>query len=148
MSGLADSPPVSVMQTSWMATGSSLVFNLSSTLPLNASRLYYISLYFAEIDPSTVNASGLRVFDVSINGIPFFAGADVYAEAGPSNAAGIYTFVPRGPLFDYVLINMTATASSVYPPFVAASELLQLFDNPMVPATSSVDGNQSTVPCK
>jgi hypothetical protein len=34
---------------------------------------------------------------------------------------------------------VTSTPSSIYPPFIAAAEILQLLDNPMAPATSSVD---------
>ena len=138
VAGLPDSPPLSVVQTSWTGTDKSLlVYNLSTTPPGIAYR-YYISLFFAELDPN-VNASGLRVFDVSINGKSFSKGIDVYAVVGLYAVCEIYSTVPVGPFSDYVLINLTSTAGSLFPPFIAAAEILQLVQNPMVPPTSSVD---------
>ena len=47
---------------------------------------------------------------------------------------------PLGPLSDgRIVINLTSTPSSVYPPSIAALEILQLFDDYMLYATSSKD---------
>ena len=138
VAGLVDFPPISVVQTSYVATSNAgfylnLTYNLAGT-----SYQYYVALYFAEVDPR-VNASGLRVFDVWINGKLFYAGIDVYKEVRLYAVSEIYTISPVGPYSDYILINVTSASSSVYPPFIAAAEVLQLFDNPMAPATSSID---------
>ena len=136
--GLRDSPPVSVLQTSYVASSNAgfyynLTYNLAGT-----SYQYYVAFYFAELD-SRVNASRLRVFNISINGNSYYSDIDVYDEVGLYRAFEIYSSTPQGPYADYVLIEVTSTSSSVYPPFMAAAEILQLFDNPMAPATSSVD---------
>ena len=143
VAGLPDSPPLSVVQTSWTGTDKSLlVYNLSTTPPGIAYR-YYISLFFAELDPN-VNASGLRVFDGTVNGNLLFQGLDVYEQVGQYGVIESYSSAPFGPYADYVVINLTSTASSVYPPSIAAAEIIRLFDNPMVPATSSVDSKTSS----
>ena len=138
VAGLVDFPPVSVVQTSYVATSNAgfywnLTYNLAGT-----SNQYYVALYFAEVD-SRVNASGLRVFDVWINGRLFYAGIDVYKGVRLYAVSEFYTVSPVGPYSDYILINVTSTSSSVFPPFIAAAEVLQLFDNPIVPPTSSID---------
>ena len=47
---------------------------------------------------------------------------------------------PLGPLSDgRIVINLTSTPSSVYPPSIAALEILQLLDNQMLYATTSKD---------
>ena len=121
-----------------MATTAAGLYYKLPTFPQSTSYKYYVALYFAELDPS-VNASGLRVFDVSINGVPFYQAIDVFAEVGLYTAYEIYSPNPVGPFSDHVLINLTSTAGSVLPPFLAALEIFQLFQNPMVSATSSVD---------
>ena len=133
-----DSPPVSVLQTSFVAsTNAGFYYNLTRNLAGTSYRCY-LELYFAELD-SRVNVSGLRVFDMSINGRPVFLNLDVYKQVGLYRGYEIYSPKPQGPYSDHLLINVTSTPSSVYPPFIAAAEILQLFDNPMVPSTSSVD---------
>ena len=138
VAGVADSPPVSVLQTSFVAPSAAGLYYNRSTHPEGSAYKYHIALYFAELDPR-VNASGLRVFDVSINGKSFSKGIDVYAVVGLYAVCEIYSTVPVGPFSDYVLINLTSTAGSLFPPFIAAAEILQLVQNPMVPPTSSVD---------
>ena len=138
MAGLVDFPPISVVQTSYVATSNAgfylnLTYNLAGT-----SYQYYVALYFAEVDPR-VNASGLRVFDIWTNSDIFYTGLDIYFDTYRYGTDVVYTPNPWGPYSDYILIRMTSTLSSVYPPIIAAAEILQLFDNPMLPATSSVD---------
>ena len=136
---LADSLPLPVVQTSYAApTAAGFFVNFTDGLDTTTSYYYYLALFFAEIDPR-VNASGLRVFDVTINESPFYPGYDVYAEVGQYTVSEIYSSRQLGPYTDHVLINFTSTPTSVYPPFISAAEILQLFDNPMVPTTSSVD---------
>ena len=141
---LDDSPPVSVVQTSYVASSNAgfylnLTYNMAGT-----SYLYYVAFYFAEVD-AHVNASGLRVFDIWVNGRSFSSNVDVYNKVGLYSAYEVYSPKPLGPYSNYVLINVTSTPSSVYPPFISAAEILQLFDNPMLPPTSSVDSKLATL---
>jgi hypothetical protein len=130
--------PVSVVQTSFVAdSAAGWYYNpIAADSPLHR---YYVVLFFAEVDPR-VNASGLRVFDLTINGTNFYQGLDVYNGAGGLYAAyEIYTPNPLGP-YSSIMINATGTPSSVFPPFIAGAEILQLLDDPMTPPTSPVDG--------
>ena len=136
--GIDELPPVSVVQTSYVAPSNAGFSYIQTDNLAGTSYRCYLELYFAELD-SRVNASGLRVFDIAINGDSYFTGLDVYDKVGPNRAFGLYSPKPQGPYSDHLLINVTSTPSSVYPPFIAAAEILQLFDNPMVPSTSSVD---------
>ena len=136
--GLRDSPPVSVLQTSYVASSNAgFYYNLTRNLA-GTSYQYYVAFYFAELD-SRVNASGLRVFDMSINGRPVFLNLDVYKQVGLYRGYEIYSPKPQGPYSDYILINATSPPTSIYTPFIAAAEILQVLDNPMVPATYPVD---------
>ena len=117
----------------------SLSYSGSTAITYN----YMVSLFFVELDPR-VNASGLRVFDATINGSPLLRGIDVYASAGADNAYEIMSDAqkPFGPYADPVLIiNLTSTPSSQYPPSIAAAEILQLFDEIMLSATIEADSN-------
>ena len=141
---LADSPPVSVLQTSYVAA-SNIGFYINQPVdPTGTSYHYYVAFYFAEVD-SRVNASGLRVFDIWVNKKSFFSDVDVYNRVGLYSAYEVYSPKPQGPYSDYILINVTSTPSSVYPPFISAFEILQLFDNPMLPPTSSIDSKLATL---
>jgi hypothetical protein len=134
--------PVSVVQTSFVADSILNGWSYKTGLAAdNLSHSYYVVLFFAEVDPR-VNASGLRVFDISINGKNFFQGLDVYDLAGLYNAYQVYTINPRGP-FSSVVINVTGNPTSAFPPFIAGAEILQLLDDPMALPTSPFDG-QST----
>ena len=137
--GIYDSPPISVMQTSTVttSTGASFYYNLTHGLG-SGSYKYHMAFFFSELDPR-VNASGLRVFDIWTNSDIFYTGLDIYFDTYRYGTDVVYTPNPWGPYSDYILIRMTSTLSSVYPPIIAAAEILQLFDNPMLPATSSVD---------
>jgi hypothetical protein len=132
--------PVSVAQTS-------LVGSIAHGWSYNAtvdgySHTYYVALFFAEVDPS-VNASGLRVFDVTINGESFSQGIDVYYQVGLDKPYEIYTYPGAliGP-YSSIVINGTANSTSVFPPFIAGAEILQLLDDPMAPPTHPVDGKK------
>ena len=145
VAGLADSPPLPVVQTSYAApTAAGFFVNFTAGLDTTTHYYYYLALFFAEIDPR-VNASGLRVFDVTINGSPFYRNFDVYANVGQYTVSELYSSKQLGPYTDHVLINATSTPSSVYPPFIAALEILQVLDNPMVSATSLVDSKLATL---
>jgi hypothetical protein len=99
---------------------------------------YYIALFFAEVDPR-VNASGLRVFDVTINGESFSQGVDIFNQVGLEATYEIYTPSALGP-YSSIVINGTSNSTSVFPPFIAGAEILQLLDDPIAPPTDSVDG--------
>jgi hypothetical protein len=79
------------------------------------------------------------VFDIILNGRIVYQGLDVYGQVGALAADAIYSPDPLGP---YSFINFTAsgTLTSIYPPFIAGAEILQLLDDPMASPTSPVDG--------
>jgi hypothetical protein len=135
----AEYVPVSVVQTSFVA-GSIAGWYYKPALAVDGRpHRYYMALFFAEVDPR-VNASGLRVFDITLNGEYFYRGLDVYKGAGGLYAAyEIYSPNPLGP-YSSILVNATGTPSSVFSPFIAGAEILQLLDDPMAPPTSPVDG--------
>jgi hypothetical protein len=142
--GTFDLPPIPMLQTSLMAsTAAGLYHNVSTNVP-EASEVpnrYHVGLFFAEIDPR-VNASGLRVFDVSINKNPFLSNADVFAKVGLYTGYEIYSPSPVSqPNPGHFLVNITSTATSTFPPFIAGVEILQLFSSTIAPGTSSIDGN-------
>jgi hypothetical protein len=133
-----DLPPVPVVQTSFIGTMAN-GWSYKPVLPNNRSHSYYVVLFFAEIDPR-VNASGLRVFDLTINGGNFYPGLDVYKGAGGLYGSyEIYSPNPLGP-YPSIMINGTGSQGSIFPPFIAGTEILQLLDDPMAPPTSATDG--------
>ena len=134
VSGMTDHVPMVVMQSNVMAnTTIGLVYNFS----LPGKHLYYINLFFVELDPQVTLG---RVFDVSLNGSPTKQNVDVFNRtSGHYNWYSIYTPSAFGPYVDYVLITLTPSPSSIYLPFLSALEVMQVFDNPMVVSTSSND---------
>ena len=77
-----------------------------------------------------------------VNGSPLsnYEVVDVYARVGMYRAYELNSPSPLGPLSDgRIVINLTSTPSSVYPPSIAALEILQLLDNQMLYATTSKD---------
>jgi hypothetical protein len=101
--------------------------------------MYHVELFFAEID-SRVNASGQRVFNITINGENFYPLLDVYERVGLYASEEIYSKYPLGPYTSGVSINATRTSTSAFPPFIAGAEILELLDDPMAPPTSPIDG--------
>jgi hypothetical protein len=131
--------PLPVVQTSFVADSIASGWSYKPALATDSlPHSYYIVLFFAEVDPR-VNASGLRVFNIDINGVNFYRALDVFARAGLYFTDRIYSVNPYG-RNSSVVINMTPTPSSMFPPFIAGAEILQLLDDPVAPPTSPVDG--------
>jgi hypothetical protein len=130
--------PLPVVQTSLVADSIANGWSYKPALADSLPHRYYVMLFFAEIDPK-VNASGLRVFDISINGDNFSPGVDVYKKMTPYYSYRIYRENPLGP-YSSIVISLTGTPTSVFPPFIAGAEILQLLDDPMAAPTSPVDG--------
>ena len=135
MSNIPDVVPMVVMQSNVMATTTDgLMYNFS----IPGTHHYYINLFFVELDPQVTTG---RVFDVSLNGVPNVKNVDVFdLSFGRYNWHSFFTSSAFGPYVDYVLITLTPSPSATYLPFLAALEVMQVFDNPMVVSTSSDDG--------
>ena len=135
VSSMPDIVPMRVMQSNVMAnTTIGLVYNFS----LPGKHLYSISLFFAELDPEI--GSG-RVFDISVNGETTLPRLDIFnVTNGRYRPDTVYTPTAFGPYIDYVLIALKPSLSSLYLPSLAALEVLQVFDNPIVVSTLFDDG--------
>jgi hypothetical protein len=130
--------PMKVMQSNIVATTrAGLLYNL--TLP--GSHRYFFSIFIVELDPRV--KSGDRVFDVQFNGRLVISNIDISNSSNgkPYVLDQYYATKPLGPYVDYLAITFTPAASSTYLPSLAALEVMQLFDNPMVSPSSSNDGN-------
>jgi hypothetical protein len=140
LAGYNEYVPVSVVQTSFVADSIASGWSYKPALATDSlPHSYYVVLFFAEIDKS-VNASGQRVFNITINGNNFSQGLDVYNQAhGPDVTFTIYSPNPLGP-YSSIVINATGSQGSIFPPFIAGAEILQLLDDPMAPPTHPVDG--------
>ena len=125
-------PSMAVMQTNFIATD--IVINLPedfrdilTTSTATGSHEYFVALFLAalflaEIDPR-VNASGQRVFDVTVNGDMFVEGMDIYDQTlGPTHWVRTR---------DNIKIEAKIRSNSLYPVSIAGAEVLQLFHNPM-----------------
>eukprot|EP00250_Pteridium_aquilinum_P022091 c25299_g1_i1 orf=112-3003(-) len=118
-----DMPPANVLQTAIRGgtndpRGFPIIFH---NVVENAE--YYCVFYFAEINPA-VNATGLRIFNIKLNGQPMALNEkpiDVFAVVG-ANAA--YEF-QAPPTLSTTALNFTfsPTSTSVFPPFLAAAEV-------------------------
>ena len=150
---MLDFPPIDVVQTSFVA--GLITFNITrassvlTTSTMAGSHKYFLAMFFAEIDPR-VNASGQRVFDITVNGDLFAQGVDIYTDAsGMYKGLEYYTntSVPLGPYSDNIIIESKARSTSIYPASIAGIEVLQLFDNPMnaTTPTSSNDRKSHTI---
>lgn len=160
--GPSDFAPASMLQTSFLAESNAGWYyelgagtndggqiasndkgadsNLPGTPVGTSAHSYYVALYFAEVD-QRVNAPGLRVFDITINGHSFKRDVDIYNEVGSTTGKVIPSIgTPLGP-YSSILINATGSPDSKYPPFIAGAEILQLLDDPMALPTSPIDGN-------
>ena len=142
VNNMLDDPPMAVMQTSFNSTGFTVnfsnAFNVLTVSTIAGSHKYFV----AEIHPR-VNASGERVFDVTVNGNSFVEGVDIYAQAGGLyQGFEQYSKEPLGPYSDNIILGVKAKSYSSYPASIAGVEVLQLFDNPMnaTTPTSTSDG--------
>ena len=142
-----DSPPDAVLQTNFVARNITVnltrASNVLSTSTMAGRHKYYVALFLAEIDPR-VNASGQRVFDVTVNGNTFKKDVDIYANISLYRGIEYHTktSIPMGPISNNIIIEARAKSNSSYPASIAGVEVLQLFDNPMnaTTPTSSSDG--------
>ena len=133
VSGMSDDVPMVVMQSNLMAnTTTGLQYNFS----LPGKHRYSINLFFVELDPEI--GIGLRVFDVNVNGATTLPNVDIFNDTkGLYHPYTVYTPTAFGPYTDYVLITLKP---SLYLPSLAALEVMQVFDNPMVVSTLFNDG--------
>jgi hypothetical protein len=134
-STVVDAPPVSVVETNWIASDETLSLNFTSS-PAGVAYKYYVGLFFAE-RRSTL--AGFCVFDVDVNGAPLFQNIDVFAAVGSNIAYELPSPNPIGPISDRITITLTLT-SGPQNPFIGAAEILQFFNEPMAAPTSSKDG--------
>ena len=155
VNGIPDYPPMAVLQTNLIADNITINLaedfrNVFTTSTVTGSHMYFVVLFFAEIDPR-VNAPGQRVVDLTVNGGVFVEAADIYADAsGTYNGLEYYTntSIPLGPYSDNIIIEATAKTNSSYPAAIAGAEVLQLFDHSMnaTTPTSSSDGMYNCSP--
>ena len=153
LNNMPDDPPLTVMQTSFyepnFTVSITALADVLTTSTVAGSHKYYIAYFFAEVD-ERVNASGQRVFDITVNGDLFAQGVDIYTDAsGMYKGLEYYTntSVPLGPYSDNIIIESKARSTSIYPASIAGIEVLQLFDNPMnaTTPTSSNDRKSHTI---
>lgn len=129
VSGFWNLPPLKVFETELTANGTTepLEFNWAPMSLPDAK--YYIALYFAE---STNSSSGnSRVFNISINGVPYYRGLNV-------TPAGVVVFATKWPLNDTTRISLTPSAGSNLGPLINAGEVFQLL--PLGGRTLTRDG--------
>lgn len=119
-------PPQDVFRRGLTAgPGKSLELQWPPT-PLPAAT-YYLALYFQDS-----RADGWRVFDVAVNGNPFFVGLNVSTEGSMLYAAGL-------PLSGQTTITLTPAAGSPVGPVINAAELMMVV--PLGGRTHPRDGN-------
>ena len=140
---IADYPPMAVMQTSVIGRDITVDFSefpdVLTTSTMAGSHKYFLAMFFAEIDPR-VNASGQRVFNITVNDDLFVNGMDIYDQA-----PGLYNGLQHNTVATYsndIIIVATTGSNSLYPASIAGFEVLQLFDHSMnaTTPTSSSDG--------
>ena len=144
--GSVDLVPEVVMQTNYQGDGYS--FNISSrpistAVALSGSHRYYVGLWFVQF--TDLQQAGLLKFNVTINGILFSAGVDLFTLSNPIyTAAEIFspTDESLGPYSDSIIIKALRQLGTLKVPTLAAGEVLQLFDDAMnaTAPTSSYDG--------
>ena len=145
ISGIPDLPPRAVMQNNHVGRNGSIVYRINTSTFSDGST-YYVLLCFVELDPR-VNATGLRVFDLSINGISLSNGLDIYQRVGLNRGYVIYANISLVTKANGGLVEARSTPTSLYPPTIAGVEILQLLDNTTTNSyspTSSKDGTNST----
>jgi hypothetical protein len=107
LSGVTNPAPQAVYQ-SWR-TGSKKSPGFSYLLPgLNAGATYTVRLHFAE---GSVNKSGLRRFNVTINGAEVLTNFDVFATAGGKNKALAQSFTAIANASGQLTIGFIAVTS-------------------------------------
>ena len=145
ISGIPDLLPRAVMQNNHVGRNGSIVYRINTSTFSDGST-YYVLLCFVELDPR-VNATGLRVFNLSINGVSLSYGLDIYQRVGLNTGYVIYAKISLVTKANGGLVEARSAPTSLYPPTIAGVEILQLLDNgasnPYSP-TSSMDGTYST----
>ncbi|MCO5548356.1 hypothetical protein L7F22_001813 [Adiantum nelumboides] len=116
-----DDPPSRILQNSYVGTP---WFTISFST-LNPKSPYGFVFYFAEIEPA-VNASGLRTFNIYANGeLKNTEGEiDVFAQVGAYRAYGYGVAIAPNST-GHITLNFTSSATSVFPPFIAAAEIFE-----------------------
>jgi hypothetical protein len=97
---------------------------------------YYLALYFQ--DNRTPSPLSWRVFDVAVNGQPFFAGLNV-------SAAGSMVYGAVWPLSGQTKITLTPAPDSPVGPVINAAEIMMVV--PLGGRTHPRDGNYPIVQC-
>ncbi|KAH7365391.1 hypothetical protein KP509_18G024800 [Ceratopteris richardii] len=112
-----DQPPQKILQSSY--TGTSFT---STWTGLEVDSKHYVQFYFAEIDP-LVTASGMRVFNISANGMDLTSTPiDVFSEVG-ANTAYSYQAVVDPDTTGSIRFSFNPVGNSTFSPFLAAAEL-------------------------
>ena len=148
---MLDYPPMAVMRTSLFQTD--FIVNLKelgdvlTAATITDSHEYYMIFFFAEIDPR-VNASGQRMFNITVNGDVFAKHVDLYNQAPGLYKGFQYNSDAPTPYSDNIIIVVNTESNSPYPASIAGFEVLELFDNPMnaTTPTSSSDGMYNCTP--
>ena len=146
ISEIPDLPPQAVMQTNHIGRNGSIVHRINISTFSDGST-YYVLLCFVELDPR-VNATGLRVFNLSINGVSLSYGLDIYQRVGLNRGYVIYANISLVTNANVMLVEARSAPTSLYPPTIAGVEILQLLDGATTNsynATSSNDGTNSTI---
>lgn len=77
---------------------------LAYAIPVETGKQYKLTLKFAEI---YLGSKGSRLFNVSVEGLPFLENYDVFAEAGGKNIAKDTSIIVT-PVDDFVRVELTA----------------------------------------
>jgi GH35 family endo-1,4-beta-xylanase len=114
---------------------------LAYAIPIEIGKEYKVTLKFAEI---YFNASGSRLFDVSVEGQLFLDNYDVFAQAGGKNI-GIDTSIVVNTTKNYISIELTASLDNasikgIVIDEVGGANIIRI--NCGGPAMTTFDGNQ------
>ncbi|KAM3755178.1 hypothetical protein ACB098_02G020800 [Castanea mollissima] len=127
VSGFWNVPPLKVFETALTTTKvQPLVLNWPPTSLSNSK--YYIALYFAED-----RNSSSRVFNISINDVPYYPNLNV-------TPAGACVFATRWPLRGPTKITLTPAVGSDIGPLINAGEIFKVLDLGGRTATRDVIG--------
>lgn len=118
VSGFWNLPPSKIFETA-LATEQGKSMELIWPPVLLSSSRYYIALYFADTPESS--PGGLRVFDIIINGMPYFRNLNVTPD-------GAAVFATQWPLAGATNITLNPAAGSKKGPLINGGEIFQVLE--------------------